>query len=202
MVHVHVIKCVHVHVHAQAYTCIDLSNEVAHCCAGSYLFTWCLVRLLPVVVMAAVCLWLVCSTCGKGRKHCKPQMAANAKSVRRCRMSCAVRCAHVAAGCASCSDDGWLCACLQLCWKGKGALQARDRCKCNPVPSCTAAQMSFVAHEFCRMVLFLQDDGWLCACVQSLLKGKDALQAKAGSMQPCVILAAGQMSFAPQMSCC
>ena len=55
----------------------------------------------------------------------------------------AVRCAQVAAFCASRSDDGWLCACLQHHWKGKGALQARDGCKCNPVPSCTATQMSF-----------------------------------------------------------
>ena len=147
--------------------------------------------------VAAVCLWLVCSSCGKGRKHCKPQMAANAKSVRRCRMSCAVRCAQVAAGCASCSDDCWLCACLQYHWKGKGALQARDRCKCSPVPSCTATQMSFVAHEFCCLVLFLQgDDGWLCACVQSLWKGKDALQARvSGKCNSVSLCTAGQMSF-------
>ena len=73
-----------------------------------------------------------------------------------------VRCAQVAAFCASRSDDGWLCACLQSLWKGNDPLQARGAANATLYRSCTAAQMSFVALELLLCPLLA---GMMAGCV-------------------------------------
>ena len=72
--------------------------------------------------------------------------------------------------CASCIDDGWLCACLQSLWKGKEPLQARGAAKGLIGHSRTAAQMSLVAHELLLDALLAgMVAGCVLACVQHLL---------------------------------
>ena len=71
----------------------------------------------------------------------------------------------------------WVGACVQHLWKGKKALQARY-----------GSQRKYVRHRFnvalrtdCCWLCFCascSDGGWLCACLQSLWKRKDPLQAR------------------------
>ena len=84
-----------------------------------HVLAWCLVLGAPSVVVMAGCV-LVCSTSGRGRKHCKQEMAAkgligHSRTVpqHRCRSIVAHKCCCLAAWCSSCKDDCWLCACVQ-----------------------------------------------------------------------------------------
>ena len=54
----------------------------------AHVLAWCLVLGAPSVVVMAGCV-LVCSTSGRGRKHCKQEMASQCKSVRHRPRSCA-----------------------------------------------------------------------------------------------------------------
>ena len=138
--------------------CEDVPMSMCMCMCWLVL-AWCLVLGAPSVVVMAGCV-LVCSTSGRGRKHCKQEMAANASLCviaqgRALRTGC---CLHYA----SHSDDGWLCACLQSFWKGKNPLQARGPANSTLCRSCIAVQMSFVALELLLGPLLA---GMMAGCV-------------------------------------
>ena len=111
----------------------------------------------------------MCSTSGRGRKHCRQEIWQPTRKYVRHRFNVALRtdCCWLCS-CASCSDDGWLCACLQSPWKGKDPLQARGAAKGLIGHSRTAAQMSLVAHELLLDALLAgMVAGCVLACVQT-----------------------------------
>ena len=75
--------------------------------------------------------------------------------------------------CSSCSDDGWRCASVQHLWVRRDALQARDTSQCNLVLVTRPQRRCRAIRTRCWLVLFLHDDGWLCASVQHLWVWED-----------------------------
>ena len=102
----------------------------------------------------------------KGKKALQARYGSQRKYVRH-RFNVALRtdCCWLCS-CASCSDDGWLCACHQSLWQGKDPLQARGAAKGLIGHSRTAAQMSLVRslRMNCCLMLFLQG-WWLAVCL-------------------------------------
>ena len=108
--------------------------------------SWCLMLCAASVGMMAGCVHVRACVqhLWKGKKALQARYGSQRKYVRH-RFNVALRtdCCWLCS-CASCSDDGWLCACLQSLWKGKDPLQARGAAKVLIGHSRTAAQMSLV----------------------------------------------------------
>ena len=137
---------------------VKMCNVVLCVCV----LAWCLVFGVPSVGMVAGCVLVTCvQHLWKGKEALQARYGSQPTQVCVSLLH-VVRCAQVAAFCASRSDDGWLCACLQSFWKGKNPLQARGPANSTLCRSCVAVQMSFVALELLLGPLLA---GMMAGCV-------------------------------------
>ena len=122
---------------------------------------WCLMLGAPSVGVMAGC--VVCSTSGRGRKHCRQDMAANASM---CGIASMSRCAQIAAGCAPVLLAVMMAGCVLV-----SRAFGRGRIHCKQEVLQKSRSVTHVPRRRCRslrmnccLMLFLQG-WWLAVCL-------------------------------------